>query len=199
MTPEEFGTFFGKYWREGCGVAVALTTIVIGIVKIVPYLRRGGGWTVKTFAALDGLPSLAQKVEDVHKQVHANGGTSMSDQINLIRDRTLLNDAAFRAYQDADDVMTFRADAQGQFTWASDLLEQRLGLRESNVTGMGWLSGVADEDRDSVRKEWLSAVHDGRTFERLMSLRDGKILKMRASPVIAGRLKEWMGRCQDEG
>jgi PAS domain S-box-containing protein len=140
----------------------------------------------KTWAAVMGLrvieerlDGLTHTVNDISKQVHTNGGTSIKDllvkistnqsemqtQQKRIETHILANEEKVKVLlaESRDGVLEF--DAEGSCVWANRTFLRLTGRTLSEVVGFGWLNTISSEDRERVLAEWLEAVEQKREFD----------------------------------
>lgn len=144
-------------------------------------------------------------LEEIKAQFKPNGGNSMMDRmntitgsINRIDSRLLKLSARSRRIEDSMNIATFETDAHGMCMDANDSYLNLVGREISEILGSGWVSVIAYEDRDKVKKEWLSAIFDRRNFEMdyHMQHSDGTVFSVRgtATPIQTnGEVLGWVG------
>jgi len=115
-------------------------------------------------AAAAYVRKISSMVNKVHGQLVPNGGSSLKDAVTRIEERI----GRIETFQHASLAITGRAywlsDSNGYCTYASPRLCERIGAAQEQVMGLGWISFIAQEDRDTCRREWLSATGDMREF-----------------------------------
>lgn len=104
-----------------------------------------------------------ETLDKIYDQVHNNGGTSLKDAIDRVE-----------AFAYASLRMTEKAywfnNKDGECLIASPGLAKLFGGTPEQIEGWGAFTFIAPEDRDTVRKEWLSAVQERREFDYEFSI-----------------------------
>lgn len=157
--------------------------------KVGPYL--------KALATLHTMPGLLQ---DIRKEVRPNGGSSMRDELRNTSNDLRRIGATMRAHFDNNADGHFEADAQGRFGHINETLRRWCDRSRSDLFGLGWLSCVAEGDRDEVRDEWLAAVAEGRDFRKHFAMLDANgtefTVNAQAGPVrdtVTGEVMLYVG------
>lgn len=108
-----------------------------------------------------------------------------------------------RALLEGIPQLVWRADGEGQWTWASPQWTGYTGQREGDSLGEGWLETVHPDDRDAVRTAWNNAQGTG-VFEVDYRVRGAngqrfRWFHTRATPVLDhyGTIIEWLGTSTD--
>lgn len=117
---------------------------------------------------VDGLTKTTRKLEEgidtLLAEMKPNGGTSFRDQINRIERRQLYLDGRSKAMLNEDFNGVFETDAEGKCNWVNRRLIRMSGRAFEELKGHGWINMVHAEDRESVEKEWDSAIAENRAF-----------------------------------
>ncbi len=99
--------------------------------------------------------------------------------------------------------LIWRAEAGGQWIWASPQWEEQTGLRVEDSLGSGWLAALHPDDQESVAQCWDEAIRTGRLDieARICTIAssDCRWFQIRATPVRneAGEIVEWLGTSTD--
>lgn len=102
--------------------------------------------------------------EAVIKEFRPNGGNSMRDAINDIRQHVhrlmqvdhIAMEMSSRAYIETDEF--------GACVWVNNAYLDMVGMHRDDVLGMGWVNAIHPSYRDGVRREWDSCIADARSF-----------------------------------
>ena len=178
-----------------------ITAIVISMAAIVAisgkFYHRKVSPALKTLKlhahAMSMLPELVESVDEIHKQLQTNGGTSMRDAINRIEDRQLLNLQMIQAVYGHG---YFRSNKDGSIIECSRSLSKTFGRSEVELLGNMWLTWIADKDRDRVWQEWSAAVSQQRDLEDIFTIKgfQGKEVEVRlAAQKLTGRDGGYLG------
>lgn len=134
----------------------------------------GASWRYVVRPCRRGVTSVKvalAKVDAMSAALGPNGGKSLADQISqthkLATDAnhalwTL--DARVSDLSDHIERLLFEADARGLIVRVNVSLERAFGYLAAELAGSGWEQLIAPEDRDRVRREWTSSVHEKRSY-----------------------------------
>ncbi len=125
--------------------------------------------------------------------------------VRRARAETALRESETRLKTLIDGVpqLIWRAQAGGQWIWASPQWEEHTGLAIEDSLGRGWLEAIYPDDRASVEQCWAEAERTGRLeIEARIctaSIDDCRWFQIRATPVrnVAGKIIEWLGTSTD--
>jgi PAS domain S-box-containing protein len=114
-----------------------------------------------------------------------------------------LSERRYRALVEATTALVWSADPQGEILAPSSQWERFTGRPSESHAGSGWLAAVHPDDREEVRRRWLSSVrmqtlHD---FTFRMRRHDGvyRMVRAHAAPLYDENrtLQEWFGTTTD--
>lgn len=197
MTPQELHFTADLLLKVGGAAALVAAFVRWG----VPLVRSVVGWFRAMGELADHAPQLVampgrqhaleSTVQSILAQLLPNGNTSARDALTRVEATVSEMAATQRVRMDADQTSGyFDADADGLWLWASSALLDWMDAHPNTVQGMGWLSRIADFDRERVRAEWRECVADRREFRmRCMLARNGsgaeQVVEIVAQPVVA--------------
>ncbi len=169
----------GTLWTI-CGTVFTTLSTVGGIfIKYIalPTLRR-----------LEKMDTYCDKVDQIHKELTPNGGSSIKDQINSITTAVAILAAKDRAQLELDKRPSFEADASGAYQWVNKAYCRLTGYSNDEIEQLGWKNLVHVEDRERVIREWNQAVADKRAYHQVHRIvaADDRILTVavEASPLL---------------
>jgi PAS domain S-box-containing protein len=116
------------------------------------------------FAGLASLDVICADLAAIKHELLPNGGGSFRDEFREQARENRMQGAILRASLDFSDAAMFQADATGEFRWVSATLQGWVGRSFSHLLRRGWLTSVADEDRERVRAGWEAALRDQREY-----------------------------------
>ena len=162
--------------------------IAVALSDLGPFMA-----TARTdFRALD------ERVKRIERNVGPNGGKSLFDsQSRIEADLAFLKEAMM-----LDQVSPlFRATPEGLYEWANDRYAELVNVNVEELLGNGWVSTVAEQDREKVVREWESAVAQRRRFSMTFSMigSDNRevLVHCRAFPLLLhGSLRFFVGRIE---
>ncbi len=109
----------------------------------------------------------------------------------------------FRSLSDTAPAFIFITDGDGAVTYTNKAFQDYTGKRNDELTGMGWVASVHQDDWDIPRKAWADALETQTAFSaeyRFLHHGDGYRWHLcRATPVRneAGEIQQWIGSCSD--
>ncbi|GLU31779.1 response regulator [Trinickia caryophylli] len=187
--------FFRRLRREGVALPAILVTGFTDESRVIEALRAGVSDVVpKSEGYLDYLP---EAVERVLAQLRLQRASA---EALLLRDR----EAHYRSLSEALPHLVFTSNAEGECDFFSKQWYAYTGLDEQVSRGLGWLEAVHPDDRETLRRKWLDAVH-GEAGDHRHELRfrshDGayRWFDMRIAPVrdANGGIGKWFASCTD--
>jgi PAS domain S-box-containing protein len=187
--------FFRRLRREGVALPAILVTGFTDESRVIEALRAGISDVIpKSGGYLDYLPEAVERVLTQIRLLRA------SAEALLLRDR----EAHYRSLSEALPHLVFTSNAQGECDFFSKQWYAYTGLDEATSRGLGWLDAVHPEDRESLRRKWLGAVHGGAADHRHeLRLRSSegayRWFDMRIAPVrdASGGVGKWFASCTD--
>lgn len=111
------------------------------------------------------------QVNYITKELKPNGGSSLKDTINRICQIVEKLDQRQRSLCQFDPSAIFELDRTGGCLWANNSFLDLTGRHTEDITGMGWLNVVAEEDRGRVSREWQQCVRHNRDFATQFNVR----------------------------
>ena len=107
----------------------------------------------------EDVKKVSEKVNSVERETRTNGGSTLKDDLKLIKAQTLINSKATDSMLYLYGDPFFKADTQGNFTFVNHKFLQLTGLIGSeDANGIGWLKAVCENDRHRVYTEWINSV-----------------------------------------
>jgi PAS domain S-box-containing protein len=96
--------------------------------------------------------------------------------------QTIVNLDIGESMAERSGVLIWRAGPDGGILYVSEFFVAKTGYSREQVIGNGWLSFVAENDRDRVHDEWEKAVNNGYDFDITYDLvtRYGDTLSVRS-------------------
>lgn len=163
---------------------------VVGEESAVAAMRAGAHDYVRKDNLCRLIPALEREMREVRERREAEAALWQSEE-------------RYRSLVQATSQIIWTADASGQVQIESLEWLRYTGQTAKQMRGMGWLGAVHPDDRDRVRKNWLTAVANEALYKTEYRLRaqDGKYryFSVRAVPIRdrSGRVREWLGACTD--
>lgn len=187
------------WWKEFADVLRAWWLLIVAIATVLaPLVWRFCVRPARQF--ITRLDDSMKKVDVMSKALGPNGGSSLADQIGLTARASVMNAARMAAVMDHIERPLFETDLQGGYTRTNRAMEDLLGYSNEDLKGRGWISAVADEDRDRTVREWFHAVADRRAcvIRTRLRPRRGSIIHahIQAQPMdheLTGDVVAWMG------
>lgn len=182
-------------WWKDLGDVVKAWWYVIATV-LAPVVWRYGMKPVVDFVRR--LDASIVMVDRMSKALGTNGGSSLADKIHITAKVSVMNAARMAAFMDQIERPLFETDVDGSYTRINRAMEDLLGYSSDDMRGRGWITAVADEDRDRTVREWFHTIEDKRACvirTRLLSRRGIVIdARIEAQPMDNdGDIVAWMG------
>lgn len=182
------------------GTTGALAPLVLWLLRLLhKFISRVIDRLDKIEAAVQSINSdiagIKPAIALVTTELAPNGGHSLSDKINRIRDQVLILESRGRAAWAADGVATYECDEAGQCVWVSPALCELYGLSYESMLGTGWLSALVNTaDRERVWEAWQHAVTTGIPYEDEYRVRNRKTNKEISVRTYTTACKDSRGR-----
>lgn len=124
-----------------------------------------------------------ERVSQIYKQLHPNGGGSMADKLNAltvdvnnIKESLIKMDAKQKFALNIQNVAYMYADSNGEINYVSPATVKLLNRSESELAGKGWISCVENTDAVRVHSEWRKCIEEKRTFDEYINFKEGKLV-----------------------
>lgn len=142
--------------------------------------------------------STMNKVSFLEKELRPNGGSSIRDAINAIKQKVYENDFLLKKNDSKQNILFnvigskglafFETDAHGECVSITPKYCELTNLTEEEVLGNNWILAIHPEDRDHVMAEWNSCISMKRVFDmkyRYLSHKNGMvtIVHSHATPI----------------
>lgn len=144
------------------GLVGSIITIAVGMKKfhsyiIVPILNHFNQCN-QCFA---DVAAMKKKLE---YELSPNGGGSLRDESKASSRSLARLEGLILALLNCSEQFIIIFDEKGSALWSNSAFERKLGWNEADLLGLGWKNSIKSLDRDSVCKEFLDTVKDGRDF-----------------------------------
>lgn len=123
------------------------------------------------FKAVDATMA---KVTFLEKELKPNGGSSVRDAINAIKQKVYDNDFLLKKNESKQGILFniigskglafFEANTNGECLNITPKYCELTNLAEEEILGNNWILAIHPEDRDSVMREWNNCVQLKRVF-----------------------------------
>lgn len=156
---------------------------------LIPGMLGIAGWLWKRARAERRFRA---RLETALRELRPNGGASLRDVVDQIAMRlghleegqahlsraveaTRALQTAYMSLATGEHQALFHADAKGNCIWVDATFSQWTGSNISQVEGYGWISMIAEPDRERVIEQWQLAVEHAADFrcEYLLLRYDG--------------------------
>lgn len=134
----------------------------------------GGAIAILTFVSLLGgvfwrawkkLTHLAEMGNRIYKELTPNGGSSLRDAIDDIRQQQHVAAQRQRSLMSLMDTPMFESDAKGICVWTNRAYLRFFDVSSDQILGNGWVNVIYADDRDKVYASWQQAVNQQREFQ----------------------------------
>lgn len=106
----------------------------------------------------------SERIKAIMAELFPNGGSSFRDAIDRIEVRQLLSEQRQRIFFQDLNLAVCETNASGECIWVNRTFARLTGRLPSELLKFNWVNAIAEEDRDRVMSEWLTAVEQRREF-----------------------------------
>lgn len=173
----------------GAGLAAVLAIWKLWVYPLPRKIREHFAELIQTVVHAETAP--------IKAELKPNGGTSLRDAVDSLRREQLkmlvaiqhhsLREWAMRGFEDPNCAF-FQTDQDGKLVRISRQVAQWTGRSEQELQCSGWVSIIAPEMRDAVKRWWAATWTDGSygEMDQLYVGADGRPIRVRvfASPVL---------------
>ena len=165
----------------------SLAALIASVVAVT-----GAAWRYVFRPAYVGFSKLARITElmettmptlvEIAQQFRPNCGGSLRDVIDRIERDLDMQRGRARAVLETSPIPMFEADESGECEWVNKRWCDLAGMTEVQARGLGWHTGIHQDDRERVHDEWEASVRDGRDFDcgyRFVHLDTGVVTHVR--------------------
>lgn len=149
---------------------------------------------------------IKKTIKEIQAELKPNGGSSLRDAINKIEKRVDEISENLNSLKVSHEILSevvgkpsFRSDSKGNILYWSDSLCRLCGISKANeYMGLKWLSFVHDDDRETIKEEWISTIKDQRMFLgkfKIINPYNSKVYSIiaKATPVHDDKSKKVIG------
>lgn len=124
-----------------------------------------------------------EKASDAVRHIDSIADPPTREALLALEDEIQVRRQVVHAYLNAQGIACWESDKNGACVFASERLAELIGLDRADVLGDGWVTNVAEEDRDRVYAAWLNAVRQKRGFVMTYTFvhADGKKVRVSAN------------------
>jgi PAS domain S-box-containing protein len=101
-----------------------------------------------------------KKIDKIYTEMAPNGGSTIRDAITRIEMRLVGVEQKQNVYLLEAPAGMFESNQDGRFISVNRTLCTLVGRIEGELTGMGWINSVAEEDRDRVFDKWTKCIKE---------------------------------------
>jgi PAS domain S-box-containing protein len=149
---------------------VAIFAAIVGFASALKPVRNCWFWAWgKTFGRKEvARKEFEKEMRDALAlllgEMRPNGGDSMRDAIDRIKDRQNDFEAFLNAQLNIGNEAVFRTDPQGHVISNNRRHQHLTGFSMAQVEGDGWVNVIHPDWRTKTHAKWHSAVAEGREF-----------------------------------
>lgn len=114
---------------------------------------------------LTRVHSVFEKVDFIANELKPNGGSSLRDAIDILRNNLEKSNQRQRLLMMDSETAIFETDPQGQCTFANNAYLELVGRPFEEISGNGWVVAINPKDREKVYEAWKDAISQDRIFE----------------------------------
>ncbi|TXH48795.1 MAG: PAS domain S-box protein [Desulfurellales bacterium] len=139
-------------WSQTATTAITVIGGIITAIVTHYFTKR------KTQAAdKDKTVDAARHIDNITDSPTREALLALEDEIHVRRQ-------VVHAYLNAQGIACWESDKHGSCIFASERLAEIVGLDRADILGDGWVTNLAEADRDRVYKAWQNAVSQKRGF-----------------------------------
>lgn len=165
-------------------------------IVIFLFVRFSKKWQrlKEMWGSITNHPALAKQIDEIHKEIRTNGGGSIKDAVNELRQSFALENARWKIVTEHLDIIAWESDVNGKTTWVSNSMCRLLGRQSEELLGMNWRSIIWEDDREHVLEAWDDATSRKISFYLTYSWRHKNGTKI---PVLAEShiIKNYKNEC----
>lgn len=120
----------------------------------------------KAWSCIGRLDGALATLDEIAYQFRPNSGSSLRDVIDRLETYVAVSNTKIHSIMNYHKIAAWESDSSGACIWASDELQELIGLHWEQMEGFGWLTGIGTttEEREAVNREWAAAVTAQREF-----------------------------------
>jgi PAS domain S-box-containing protein len=182
--------------------AAAITALGAALGVLYRYLirplRAAHCWYKEVMEDVGAVSDIKTTLDEVLMELRPNGGKSLSDRLEHLREGFETYTATQRALHEWDEQAFVRCNPRGEVIWANRSALDLMGMNFDEALGNGWINAYPRSDQVSNMELWRDAVAQRRglrTVGRFVH-RSGVTVyhEVQAEPVIGrgGQLLGWV-------
>lgn len=157
-----------EFWQIAAGVATVATALFILLPKVRKFiiLPIAGYLTliIKAPAAL----------QDIQAQLRPNGGFSLADRVNQLKDQMVKVEALLHAKTLLENEARFWTNGKGENVGVNNAYFRLFDCAYPDVDGFNFKHLIAESEASDYLQSWLSSVELGCDFLREVRLKNVK-------------------------
>lgn len=160
-------------------------------MPLIEFLETTSGAVAALSVVITGISSasvfsykLYRKTKIIYQQITPNGGSSLADVINQIRQHQRIGEMRLRVVWENMAQGYYECDDQGAKIFVNKRLCEKFGLSAFEMSGTGWMRAlVSQAERDRVSEEWFNSIENNIPYDSIYKIRNqrtGEIVKIRS-------------------
>jgi hypothetical protein len=128
-------------------------------------------------------------VEEIRKELQTNGGSSLKDSINCMRDscarienRQKVIIQRTKAALHYSNVALFETDETGRLVWSNANLCDLTKDIVNSLEGFDWINLFMEDEREEVLAEFKSCLQMNRRFSKITQMQNGRTIRLLGYP-----------------
>lgn len=139
--------------------------ILTGIFGVLGYLYK----------LYKKIKPVISKISVIYEQLTPNGGSSLADKINKIKDKVTISEMRQQIVWANLAIGYYECNKEGECTYANNNLCEMFGLSPEQMKGKGWLRAIdGEEERLKVWQIWQNAIKNHLPYEVHYKIRNRK-------------------------
>lgn len=178
-------------------ISVDAAAVTLGIFGSIAFVYKKA--IVPMFRWTSSMVNSLEKIDNIHEQMFTNGGSTLRDAVNRIEYRINLLEKKQGIYILDTPHGVYESNEDGEVTSVNRTMCRLTGKTENEILGNGWLTSVAEHDRERVDDAWKYAIVNNIEFKTIYDMisSDGDMFKVRtqANPIKTsdGKLIGYIG------
>lgn len=166
-------------------ISIDAAAVTLGVFGSIAFVYKKA--VVPMFKWTSSMVRSLEKIDNIHEQMFTNGGSTLRDAVNRIEYRINLLEKKQGIYILDTPHGVYESNEDGEVTSVNRTMCRLTGKTENEILGNGWLTSVAEHDRERVDDAWNYAIGNKIEFKTTYDMisSDGEMFKVRthANPI----------------
>lgn len=166
--------------------------------RLVTERRRKVDTLLELHELTAALKTIPDRLGEILKQLHPDGGSSLSDQVSRIELEVHRMSRRLDLALAQSDMAQAWADEAGNWSEISRAMQRQIGRGADELIGRGWYDSIDELERGEVIRRFEEAVRDHREFEHVFSWQkpDATFVLVRMAAWYVPKAKSYIVNCR---